>query len=72
MREVDVLKTIKGKYVVEMIDVKRTASSVYLFIEYCDGGDLFGQIKKGRTFERRRGFENDQANNYSIFGSFKS
>jgi serine/threonine protein kinase len=50
MREVEVLRQIKGNHIVQLIDVKRTPNNLYIFIDYCDGGDLEKQIKSKKEF----------------------
>ena len=50
MREVNVLREIKGEHIVTLKELKRTTNNVYIFIDYCDGGDLEKQMKKKRYF----------------------
>lgn len=50
MREVEVLRQIKGNHIVQLIDVKRTPNNLYIFIDYCDGGDLEKQLKNKKEF----------------------
>jgi len=40
LREIDILRQIKGENIVQLLDVKRTPNNLYIFMEYCDGGDL--------------------------------
>lgn len=50
MREVEVLRQIKGNHIVQLIDVKRTPNNLYIFIDFCDGGDLEKQMKAKKEF----------------------
>lgn len=50
LREIAILRQIKGPHIVELIDVRRTPNNLYLFMEYCDSGDLETYIKGGRKF----------------------
>jgi serine/threonine protein kinase len=50
MREIEVLRQIKGSHIVQLIDVKRTPNNLYIFIDYCNGGDLEKQIKSKKPF----------------------
>jgi Serine/threonine protein kinase len=55
MREIEVLRKIKGEHIVQLIDVKRTTNNLYIFTEYCDGGDLEKQVKAKKTFTETEG-----------------
>ena len=46
MREIEVLRQIKGENIVHLLDVKRTPNNLYIFTDYCNGGDLEKYIKK--------------------------
>ena len=35
----------------KILDVRETHKSVYLFLEYMDGGDLFGRLEKADHFK---------------------
>jgi len=50
MREIDVLRQIKGDHIVQLLDVKRTPNNLYIFTDYCDGGDLQKLIKLKQVF----------------------
>ncbi|XP_026195370.1 serine/threonine-protein kinase ULK1 [Anabas testudineus] len=39
-KEIKILKELKHENIVELLDFQETASSVYLVMEYCNGGDL--------------------------------
>lgn len=45
MREVEILQQIKGKHIVQLIDVRRSPNNLYIFMDYCDGGDLESFMK---------------------------
>ena len=40
LREIDILRQIKAENIVQLHDVKRTPNNLYIFMDYCDGGDL--------------------------------
>ena len=44
IREVDVLKNIKGKYILGLKDAMQSKSNVYLVTNYCNGGSLESEI----------------------------
>jgi len=46
MREIDVLRQIKGNNIVHLLDVKRTTNNLYIFTDMCSGGDLEKRLKK--------------------------
>jgi len=46
MREIEVLRQIKGDNIVHLLDVKRTPNNLYIFTDYCNGGDLEKMLKK--------------------------
>lgn len=50
MREIAVLRQIKGPHVVEMIDVKRSTNNLYIFMQYCNQGTLETKMKSGHKF----------------------
>jgi serine/threonine protein kinase len=39
-REISVLKAIKSRYVVKFIDTFKTNNSIFIVMEYCNGGSL--------------------------------
>jgi len=53
MREIDVLRQIKGDHIVQLLDVKRTPNNLYIFTDYCDGGDLQKPIKAKQVFSEK-------------------
>ena len=50
LREIDVLSQLKGEHVVTLLDVKRTVNNLYIFMDYCDGGDLEKMLKEKHPF----------------------
>ena len=53
MREIDVLRQIKGNHIVQLLDVKRTPNNLYIFTDYCDGGDLEKTTESQERIQRR-------------------
>lgn len=45
MREIEILRQIKGDNIVRLIDAKRTSNNLYIFTEFCNGGDLEKKVK---------------------------
>jgi len=43
-REIKILQMIRGKHVVQLLDVMQSEKNLYIFMEYCDGGDLKEKI----------------------------
>ena len=56
-REIEVLRKLKGEHVVELVDMLRTENNLYLIMEYCEGGDLEGQIKNNKTFSEKEALQ---------------
>jgi len=50
MREINVLRQIRGEHIVCLLDVKRTTNNLYIFTDFCDGGDLEKKIKSKHPF----------------------
>jgi serine/threonine-protein kinase ULK/ATG1 len=50
MREIDVLRKLKGENLVQFHNVSRTPNNLYIFTDYCDGGDLDKKIKSKYLF----------------------
>jgi serine/threonine protein kinase len=50
LREIDVLRQLKGNHIVQLVDCKRTTNHLYIFLDYCDGGDLEGLLKRKKIF----------------------
>lgn len=46
------LKSCRNEHIVRFVDIKKTTSYYYVFLEYCEGGDLEKYIKsRGRIPE---------------------
>jgi len=53
MREIEILRQLKGNHIVQLLDVKKTPNNLYIFMEYCDGGDLQSYLQeKGQLSEK--------------------
>jgi serine/threonine protein kinase len=50
MREINVLREIKGEHIVRLLDVKRTTNNLYIFTDFCNGGDLEKKLKSKHPF----------------------
>jgi len=46
-REVGALRRVEHPNVVRLLDIKKTSSSIYLFMEHCEEGDLSGLLARG-------------------------
>lgn len=57
MREIEVLRQIKGDHIVHLLDVKRTPNNLYIFTEFCNGGDLDTLLKKNGAVGEETGLE---------------
>lgn len=44
--EILALKSCKSEQIVKFLDVKKTANSYYIFLEYCEDGSLENYIKQ--------------------------
>ncbi|XP_055323910.1 serine/threonine-protein kinase ULK3 [Sitodiplosis mosellana] len=49
LREIKLLKTLKHKHIVEMIDFRWDEKSIYIIMELCDAGNLSTYIKRHCT-----------------------
>ena len=38
--EIDLMMNIKNDYVLALVDAKKTQNNIYIFFEFCNGGDL--------------------------------
>lgn len=38
--EISILSRIQSPYVISLHDIQKTANNFYLFMQYCNGGDL--------------------------------
>lgn len=45
------MKELKSKHIVELFDLQKTGRFIYLVMEYCDGGDLAGYLRKRKVLE---------------------
>ncbi|KAI3361856.1 hypothetical protein L3Q82_002185 [Scortum barcoo] len=51
-KEIKILKELKHENIVALLDFQETASSVYLVMEYCNGGDLADYLHSDFGFAR--------------------
>ena len=51
--EISLLKKINHPNIVKLIDLKKTKSHCYIVMEYCNGGDLSGCLKKYKAAYKR-------------------
>jgi len=51
LREIQILRQIKGEHIVSLTDVMQTASSLYIFMDYCDGGSLKERLETEKTLD---------------------
>ena len=51
--EITLLKKINHPNIVKLIDLKKTKSHCYIVMEFCNGGDLSGCLKKYKAAHRR-------------------
>ena len=51
--EISLLKKIHHPNIVRLIDLKKTKTHCYIVMEYCNGGDLSGCLKKYKATHRR-------------------
>lgn len=49
MREIEVLRQIKGEHIAQLLDVKTTVNNLYIFTEFCNGGTL-KELSKKKVF----------------------
>ena len=45
-REVNIMKQLKNENIVKLLDISQTDNNLYLFLEYCNGGNLEEYLKK--------------------------
>ena len=53
INEIQLLMKIKHPNIVSLTDLKKTKSHIYIVMEYCNGGDLSGCLKKYKLIHRR-------------------
>lgn len=46
LREIEILRKIKGKHVLEFKEVLRTSNNIYIITAFCNGGNLEGKLKE--------------------------
>ncbi len=52
--EIDLMMNIKNEYVLSLVDAKKTQNNIYIFFEFCNGGDLRRLLEaKGGSFDER-------------------
>lgn len=47
--EVGILQSLKHPHIVELVDFKKTQKHFYIFLEYCEGGNLADYIRDRQT-----------------------
>jgi len=50
LREINILRQLEGDHIVQLLDVRRTTNNIYIFMEFCNGGDLKKRIDAGESF----------------------
>lgn len=52
--EIDLMMNIRNDYVLSLIDAKKTSNNIYIFTEFCNGGDLRRLLEaKGNTLNEK-------------------
>jgi len=51
-REIAIMKLLKHRHVLSMVDVLQTGSNIYLVLELLTGGDLFDKLDQAKRFEQ--------------------
>lgn len=49
-QEINTMRKLKSKNIVQLIDVLETLNNYYIICEYCNQGDLRGMLKKNKRF----------------------
>ena len=44
------MKGVNSPHLIRLVDVLKTAKNLYLFLEFCPGGDLEEHLKKSGVF----------------------
>lgn len=57
MREIEVLSQLRGEHVIRFLDVIRTTNNLYIFTEFCDGGDLEHYLEKNGPMGEEKALE---------------
>ena len=47
-REINLLRKCKNDWIVDFVDIKKSKSNFYIFLEYCEGGNLAEYISKNK------------------------
>lgn len=51
--EINIMKTVKSPYIVNLLEVYQTSNHIYIILEFCDGGDVRSLLtKKGKLTEK--------------------
>jgi len=45
------MEQLRHENLISMLKVKETKHNLYIFMEFCGGGDLAGKLKKGKLNE---------------------
>lgn len=48
VHEIELIKTLKHKHIVSMLDYGNIGNFIYIVLEHCDGGDMLKLISKRR------------------------
>jgi len=54
LREIMILRQIKGENIVSLIDVMQTTSNLYIFMDYCDGGTLSSLLEQEKNLDEEQ------------------
>lgn len=57
VKEVKVLRQIKDENIVQLLDVKKSETNLYIITEFCNGGDLDSYLKKNGAMEEQKALE---------------
>jgi serine/threonine protein kinase len=53
-REISIMKVVKHKYVIEMIEVLASKTKIFIVLELVTGGELFGKIVSSKKFSEEQ------------------
>jgi serine/threonine protein kinase len=53
-REISIMKLVKHKYVIEMIEVLASKTKIFIVLELVTGGELFGKIVQSKKFSEEQ------------------
>mmetsp|Transcript_39553 Transcript_39553/g.48949 ORF Transcript_39553/g.48949 Transcript_39553/m.48949 type:complete len:467 (-) Transcript_39553:195-1595(-) len=51
--EIDVMRTLKHKYIVQLRDIRETKNELFIIMDECKGGELFELIIKNKRLDER-------------------